>query len=117
MKVIGIDGHLVIDGGETVGFSDAVRDERGVAQAFGQVAFIAGEQQHMFEIDVARFQDTHHLNAFYRLSVEGDTGGRNNLRDESLQGENIDLQAAAFDEFAQTIQKCIHAKQTLLCQG
>ena len=84
MEIIGIDGHLVVNSGETVGFSDTVGYERGVVEPLWEVTFIAGEQKYMFEIDVTRFQYTHYLDAFDWFPVEGYTGGRNNLCDESL---------------------------------
>ena len=70
----------------------------------------------MVEVDVSRFQNTHHLNTFDRFSVEGDAGGRNDLCDESLQGEGVYLERATSDEVTQTIQQGVHAEQTLLRQ-
>ena len=70
----------------------------------------------MFEVEVARFQNTHHLNTFDRLSVEGNSGGRDNLRNQSLQGEGIDLKNAVLYEITQTIQQRVHAEQALLGQ-
>ena len=70
----------------------------------------------MLEIDVTRFQHTHHLDAFNRFAVEGNTGGRDNLRDQSLQSVGVDCQNAFSYEIAQTVQQGIYAEKTLLCQ-
>ena len=41
VEIIGIDGHLVVDGGQTVGFSDRVGDKRRVVDTLGHVALVA----------------------------------------------------------------------------
>ena len=102
-----VDGHLMVDGGEAVGFADGVGDERGVVDALGHVAFIAGEQQHVVEVEVAGFEHTHHLQAFGRFSVEGDGGLLDELLDESLQGADVEDEGAVVDEVAHTVQQCV----------
>ena len=57
----------------------------------------------MVEIDVSRFQNAHHLDTFNRLSVEGNTSGGDNLRNQSLQGEGVDIQNTALNEVAETV--------------
>ena len=44
----------------------------------------------MVEIEVTRFEDTHNLNTLYRLSVEWNRGGLNQLTDKALHRDNID---------------------------
>ena len=107
VEVVLVDGHLMVDGGEAVGFADGVGDERGVVDALGHVAFIAGEQQHVVEVEVAGFEHTHHLQAFGRFSVEGDGGLLDELLDESLQGADVEDEGAVVDEVAHTVQQCV----------
>ena len=82
MEIVGEDGHLVVDGGQLVGLANGVGDERGVVDALGKVAFVAREQQDVFEIEVARLEHAHHLKANGGFSVERDRGGGDELLDE-----------------------------------
>ena len=43
VKVVGINGHFVVDGGEVESLAHGVGNERGVVDAFGHVAFVARE--------------------------------------------------------------------------
>ena len=104
VEVVLVDGHLMVDGGEAVGFADGVGDERGIVDALGHVAFIAREQQHVVEVEVTGFEHTHHLQAFGGFSVEGDGGLLDELLDESLQGADVEDEDAIVDEVAHTVQ-------------
>ena len=72
VEVVLVDSHFVVDGGQSVGLADGVGDERGVVDAAGHVALVAGEQQHVVEVEVAGLKHTHDLNTFGGLAVEGD---------------------------------------------
>ena len=43
MKVMGIDAHFVIYGGETIGFTDTIGNERSIVDTAWHVTFIAGK--------------------------------------------------------------------------
>ena len=45
-------------------------DEGGVIDTFWQVAFRAGEQEYMIEVEITRFQYAHDLYAPGRFTVE-----------------------------------------------
>ena len=117
VEIIGIDGYLVVDGCEAIGLADAVWDERGIADALGEVALIAGEQQYMVEVDVACLKDAHDLDAFNGFTVKGYARSRYDLCDQSLQGEGIDIERTAIDKIAETVQQGVHTEQTLMGNG
>ena len=110
VEVVLVDGYLVIDGGEPVGLADGVGDERGVVDASRHVALVAGEQQHVVEVEVTRLEHTHHLDAFGWFSVEGDRGRLHELGDEALQGDEVDAEYTTVDEVADTIEQRIGAE-------
>ena len=113
VEVVLIDGDLVIDGGEPVGLADGVRDERGVVDAAGHVALVAGEEQHVVEVEVAGLEDSHHLYALGRFAVEGDGGGLYELGDESLEGDDVDFQDTAVDEVGEAVEEGVHSEAGL----
>ena len=106
----------MVDGGQAVGFPDAVGDEGCIVDALGQVAFIAGKQQHMLKVEITRFQNAHDLDAFDGFSVEGNTRSGDNLCDQALQGDDVDEEDSAVDEVAETIQQGVHPEQAFLSQ-
>ena len=67
----------------------------------------------MVEVEVTRFQHTHHLNTFGRFAVEGYRRLLNELLDESLQGDDVNTQHTAVHEIRQSIQERVHAEKTL----
>ena len=74
MEIMLIDGHLVVDGGQTVSLAEGVGDERGVVDTARHVALVARKQQHVVEVEVTRFEHAHHLNTLGGFAVEGDRG-------------------------------------------
>ena len=86
MEIISVDGDLVFYGRQFVSMAQTMGNERRVVDAFRHVALVAGEQQHVVEVEVARFQHAHDLKTFGRFAVEGDAGLLDDLRDQSLQG-------------------------------
>ena len=64
----------MIDGGQTVGLTETVGNEGGIVDALGEVAFVAGEQQHMVEVEVTGLENAHDLYAFDGFAVEGYRG-------------------------------------------
>ena len=97
MEIVLIDGYLVIDGGEAIGLADGVGDKRGIVDATGHVALVAGEQQHVVEVEVARFEHTHHLQTFGGFAVEGDRGVLDEVLEEARERRGIDDEGAVID--------------------
>ena len=95
VEVVGVEGYFVVDGGEVVCLAYGVGYERGVVDAFGHVAFVAGEEEEVVEVDVARLEHAHYLYAHNGLAVEGYGGGADELGDESAQRGVVDEEVAA----------------------
>lgn len=95
VEVVGVEGYLVVDGGEVVCLAYGVGYERGVVDAFGHVAFVAGEEEEVVEVDVARLEYAHYLHAYNGLAVEGYGGGADELGEESAQRGVVDEEVAA----------------------
>ena len=114
MEIIGVDGHLVFDGCQFVGVAQTVGNERRVVDAFRHVALVAGEQQHVVEVEVARLQHAHDLKTFGGLTVEGDAGLLDDLRDQSLQGVLRHRQVATALQVVETVDQHIGTEQRLL---
>ena len=110
MEVVLVDGYLLVDGGKPVGLADGIGDERGVVDAPWHITLVAGEQQHVVEVEVTRLEHTHHLDALGGFTVEGDRGGLDELGDEALEGDRVDGEDTAVDEVADSIQNGIHAE-------
>ena len=97
MEIVLIDGYLVIDGGEAVGLADGVGDKRGIVDATGHVALVAGEQQHVVEVEVAGFEHAHHLQPFGGFAMEGDRGLLDELLEEARERRCIDDEGTVID--------------------
>ena len=110
VEIVLIDGYLVVDGGEAVGLADGVGDKRGVVDASGHVTLVAGEQQHVVEVEVARFEHTHHLKAFGGFAMEGDGGLLDELLEEALEGDGVDNQGIALYQIVEAIEEGVHAE-------
>ena len=95
VEVVGVEGYFVVDGGEVVCLAYGVGYERGVVDALGHVAFVAGEEEEVVEVDVARLEHAHYLYAHNGLAVEGYGRGADELRDESAQRGVVDEEVAA----------------------
>jgi len=79
VEIIGIDGHLVFYCRHLITPSQRVRNERRVVDAFGHVALVAGEHEHVVEVEVAGLQHAHDLYAKRRLAMERHRGGVDEL--------------------------------------
>ena len=99
-----IDGDLMIDGGETIGFTDGIWNEGCVVDASGHITFVTREQQHVVEVKVSCFEHTHHLNTLSRFSMERNGCLLNKLLYKSLQGNGIDTEHTTVYQTADTIQ-------------
>ena len=95
VEVVGVDSHLVVDGGEVVCLAYGVGYERRVVDALGHVAFVAGEEEEVVEVDVACLEHAHYLHAHNGLAVEGYGRGADELGDESAQRGVVDEEVAA----------------------
>ena len=98
VKIIGIDADLVFDGSEFVGVTDAVGDEGTVVDTSWHIALVAGQQQHMVEVEVAGLEYPHHLDPFCRFAMKGDAGLLHQLADQALHGDIVDGEVATFPE-------------------
>ena len=101
--MVSIDGHFVLHRGESVRFTQGMWDERRVAHPFWHVAFVARQHEQMVEIEVARFQYAHHLNAFSGLAMERNAGGLNELGHEAFEGSEVDGEVASCDQVCQSV--------------
>ena len=117
MKIVGVDADLVFHGGQLVSLADAVRDERTVVDTTRHVALVAAQQEHVVEIEVARFQNAHYLKAFGGFSVERDAGLLENLCGESLQRLIGHLQIATLHQSVQAVDEGVGPEERLLEQG
>ena len=95
VEVVGVEGYFVVDGGEVVCLAYGVGYERGVVYALRHVAFVAGEEEEVVEVDVARLEHAHYLHAYNGLAVEGYGRGADELGDESAQRGVVDEEVAA----------------------
>ena len=114
MEIVGVDGHLVVDGGQTKCLANGVGDERGVVHALGHIPLVAREHEHVVEVEVSRLEHAHDLYAFGRLSVEGDGGGRDELRQQALECRHVGLQVTVSHELVQSVDERVHAEERLL---
>ena len=116
VEIMLVDGYLVVDGGQSVSFTDGVGDERSVVDATGHVTLVAGEQQHVVEIKVTRFEHTHDLDTLCRLAVEGDRGGLYDLCNKALQRRHVDGEDTAVGEIAQAVEQGVHLEDRFRLQ-
>lgn len=86
VEVVGIDGVLVFDGGHAKGLAQVVGDEGCLASCLGQLALVEGEKDEVAEVEVARLEHTHDLQADGRLAVERYGGGSEQAAQQTLQG-------------------------------
>ena len=117
VEVIGVDGHLMVDGGQPEGLAYAIGNKRGVIHALGHVAFVTGEQQHMVKVQVTRLQHTHHLQTLGRFSVEWNGGCPDQLGEQSVQGVEVDVQVPTLHESQQSVDQRVGTEEALRHQG
>ena len=67
----------------------------------------------MVEVEVTRFEDTHHLESLCGFTMEGNRGGADELTYQALEGDDIYLEDATVHQTAQTVQQGVHPEQTL----
>ena len=116
MEIITIDSHLMIDGCHVVCITDGIGDKRRIVDTTGHVALVARQEQHVFEVQVTRFEHAHNLDTLDRFSVEGHTGRLNQLVHQSLQGVVVNGEVAALHQRLQSVQQRVATEQTLLKQ-
>ena len=85
VEVVGIDGHLVVDGGQPVELPYGVGDERRVVDTLGHVAFVAGEKQNVVEVKVASLKHSHNLYTLGWLAMERDACRADNLAQQTFE--------------------------------
>ena len=114
MEVIAEHRHLVVDGGKTVSLAHKVGNERHVVYSFGHVSLVAGEHQHVIEVEIACFQHTHYLHSARRFAVEGNGGRGNELTEKAAEDDEIGCQFAPFHQFQQLVKQRVHAESRFL---
>ena len=80
----------MFDGGHAESFPQVVGDERGLSACFGQLPFVEGKHDEVAEIEVTRFQYSHHLHTDGRFAMKRYIRGSKQSAEKTLQG--IDLQ-------------------------
>ena len=74
VEIIGKDGRAAAHGGEGKGLAQFVGDERIVATLARQVALGGGKHEHAVEVEQARFEHAHNLQAFEGFAMQGQIG-------------------------------------------
>ena len=103
VEVVGIDGVLVFEQGHAEGLPQVVGDERRVAAALGELAFVEREHHDVFEVEVAGLEHAHDLQPDGGFTVEGDGGGREDLVHEAGEGRGLHAEGAALDEATEAV--------------
>lgn len=76
VEIVGVDPFVVLGRGQREGRTQVVGDERPLShEVAGEVVVVHREQQHVLEVEVARLEDTHDLNALERFALKGDADG------------------------------------------
>ena len=70
----------------------------------------------MVEVQVARLENTHDLNAFSRFAVEGNAGLLDNLHGQTLQGRQVYRQVTALAQVLDAVDQRVGPEQRLLEQ-
>ena len=68
----------------------------------------------MAEVDIARLKHAHDLESLGWLAVEGNRRGNQKLPDESLKGDDVDVEVTRIDESQQSVDKRIGSEDRLL---
>ena len=117
LEVVFVDGHLIVDGGQSESFADTIWNERGIVDAAWHVAFVGREQQYVVEVEVTRLKYAHNLQAHGWLAVEGNGRLLDKLCDEALQGNRVNGEVAAFDEGDEAVQQSVGAEEGFSGKG
>ena len=89
-------------------------NERRVIHTFWHIAFVAGKNEYMVEIQVARLQHAHYLYATCRLPMEGNACRRDKLCQQPAEDNFVGLKVAACHQVAQSCEKREHTEYRLL---
>ena len=111
IEVVGIDGVLVFDGGHAEGLAQVVGDEGSLASCLGQLTLVEGEEDEVAEVEVARLEHTHDLQADGRLAVERYGGGGEQAAQQTLQCVGAQGQVAAFHQAEQAAHDGVGLEQ------
>ena len=114
---IGIDGVLAFGGVETETGAQDVGDERRVGGPAGNDALAHGEHDEVTEVEVARLQQSHHLQSLVFLAVEGDAGRLNGLAEETAQGGGAHVEDALGDEPAELAERLVELERGFGVEG
>ena len=114
MEIVAIYGHLVIDRCQSVGCTQRVGYERCIINSLGHIPFVAREDEHMVEVEVARLQYTHHLDTSCRFAMKGYGGDAHQLGDESAEDGQVGIKVTVCNEFGKLLQRSEHAENRLL---
>ena len=74
MEIIGIDGYFILNGGQLVSSTNAMRNKRAVVDALRHITFVTRQQYHMVKIQITCFENAHHLNTLCRFTMERNGG-------------------------------------------
>ena len=85
IEVIGINRHLVAQGGKAECLTNSDGYQAVVTHILGQISFFHIQHEQMGEIKATRLQHTHHLESYGWFAVEGHTGLLQQLPDKAAQ--------------------------------
>ena len=100
--IVGVEAHLLLDGCHVVGSAEGVWNERCAFVAFGHFAFVDRKHDDVAEVEVACFEQSHHLQSDGRFAVEGNGGLTHELKNEAHEHLAAEVERGMF--FLQGVQ-------------
>ena len=92
IEIVGIEAVALVTSGEMVLFAEEIRNERTAVFRLRQVAFVHTEHEHILEVEIARFEHSHQLNAHCGFSVERQGMGIDDLEKKTRERERLHTQ-------------------------
>ena len=90
--------------------AQVVGNKTSVGGLLGHDAFTHRKHQQVVEVEITRFEHTHHLQARCRFAVEGYRQSTQHLTQQSLQGAQGYLKNAVADIEQEAVDRCITLK-------
>ena len=103
IEIVGIEAVALVTSREMVLFAEEIRNERTAVFRLRQVAFVHTEHEHILEVEIARFEHSHQLNAHCGFSVERQGMGINDLEKKTRERERLHTQYSRLLQLQQAI--------------
>ena len=85
IEIVGIEAVALVTRGEMILFAEEIWDERTAGFRLRQVAFVHTEHEHILEVEIARFEHSHQLNAHSGFAVERQGMGIDDLEKQTSE--------------------------------